>query len=252
MSIRKQKKPKIVARVPAKLGSTRLRMKNLALMVGKPLIYYAIKAAKESRIFDSIAINAEDAIFSKIARRYRVNFYKRPDSLVRPDAKTDEVVYDFFKKNICDIVAWVSPIAPLQTGREVRDIVKYFMKENLDSLMTVKNEQVHCAYNGNPVNFRPDEMFAKTQDLRPLQVFVYSVMMWRAKIFMRTFKRKGHALFCGKVGFYPIDKLSSVIIKNKDDIMMAESLHGAINKKKSYKVKYDKLATRFYYNQNQK
>ena len=63
----KREGQKIVAMIPAKLGSTRLAMKNLALINGKPAIYYAIKAARESGIFSKIIINAEDAVFSKIA-----------------------------------------------------------------------------------------------------------------------------------------------------------------------------------------
>jgi CMP-N-acetylneuraminic acid synthetase len=35
-------KPKIYAMIPARIGSTRFKMKNLALLIGKPMIAYAI------------------------------------------------------------------------------------------------------------------------------------------------------------------------------------------------------------------
>lgn len=235
------RKLNITAMIPAKLGSTRLPMKNLALLNGKPLIYYAIEAAKESNAFARIVVNAEDAIFERIARRYNVDFYQRPRKLVRTTTKTDTVVYDFLLKNSCDIVAWVSPIAPLLSADEVKDIVDYFVKENLDSLMTVKDEQVHCVYKGRPVNFQINEIFAQTQNLMSVQPFVYSVMMWRSKIFMRTFEKKGYALLCGKVGFYPVNKLSSIIIKRKEDLMLAECILNATCRKKGYNVLYDRI-----------
>ena len=39
-------KNKVYAMIPARLGSTRLQMKNLALIHGKPMISYAIKDNK--------------------------------------------------------------------------------------------------------------------------------------------------------------------------------------------------------------
>ncbi len=233
----------ITGMIPAKLGSTRLKMKNLALLGGKPLIYYAIRAAKMSGAFDRIVINAEDGIFSEIAKRYGVEFYKRPDSIVSPTTKTDTVIYDFLENNTCEAVAWVSPIAPFQPAEEIKDIVERFRADKLDTLMTVKNEQVHAVYKGKPVNYRTGEIFAQTQDLEPVQTFVYSVMMWRAETFMKAFRSKGYALLSGKVGYYPVSKASSLIIKKDEDLMMAEALYRMINGRK-YKINYDAIAVR--------
>jgi CMP-N-acetylneuraminic acid synthetase len=227
--------------VPAKLGSTRLVMKNLALIEGKPLIYYAIKAAKESGIFDRVVINAEDGIFEKIARRYGVDFYLRPGAIVGPTTKTDTVVYDFLRKNPCDIVAWVSPIAPFQTAGEIREMTKVFLGERLDTLMTVKEERVHCVCKGKPVNFRSGEIFAQTQDLQPVKTFVYSVMMWRSVAFMKMFEKKGYAILCGKVGYFTVGKTSAMIIKKQEDLMMAGCMKKALNSRKGHEIRYDRV-----------
>ena len=48
---------KIVAMIPARMGSERLKEKNLALIDGKPMIYYAIIAAKDSGLISRIIIN---------------------------------------------------------------------------------------------------------------------------------------------------------------------------------------------------
>lgn len=237
----RSKHKNIVAMVPAKLGSTRLAMKNLALLQGKPLIYYPIMAAKKSGCFDRIVVNAEDAVFNEIALRYHVDFYKRPGHLVKPTTKTDVVVYDFLLKNACDIVAWVSSIAPFQTKTEIVEAINYFIKEKLDSLMTVRNEQVHCIYRGKPVNFKTNDLFAQTQDLVPVQPFVYSLMIWRSKMFIRTYEKKGYALLCGKVGFFPVSKLSSLIIKREEDLMIADHIMAAMAKDKACRTQYDPI-----------
>ena len=231
----------IVAMIPARMGSRRLAMKNLAILNGKPLIYYAIAAAKEAGIFSRIVVNSENDIFAKIAARYAVEFYKRPARLATSGAKSDFVVEDFIKKNPSDILVWINPTSPLQSADEIRKIVGYFLKKRLDSLITVKNEQVHFLYKGKPVNFMISEIFSRTQDLIPLQSFVYSIMMWRTKSFKDTLKKRGSAMLCGKSGFYPVGKLSSLIIKKKEDLMLAEFLLRAMKPGAGYKIMYDKI-----------
>lgn len=240
--IRGNKKQSIIAMIPARMGSTRLPAKNLALLNGRPLIYYAIKAAKDAKVFDRIVVNSEDEVFSKVAERYKVEFYKRPTKWATSNAKSDSVVYDFVEHNPCDIVVWVNPTSPLQEGEEISEAMDRFKRKKLDSLITVKNEQVHCIYNNKPINFKKDNMFAKTQDLTPTQPFVYSIMMWRTSVFKKTFEKKGHALFCGKTGYYPVSRLSTVIIKKKEDLMMAEYLLKTMKKRDTFKLRYDRLA----------
>lgn len=230
--------------IPARMGSTRLAKKNLALAGGKPLIYYAIKAAKDSGVFDRIIVNAEDDIFAGIAKRYGVEFYKRPGHLASSTAKSDPVVYDFIAQRPCDIVAWVNTIAPLQTGRDIRDVVRYFVNNALDSLITVKNEQVHCLHKGRPVNFTTKGLFAQTQDLAPVQPFVYSVMMWRTEPFREAFEKHGCAFFCGRSGFYPVGKLASMIIKTKEDLALADYMLRTAKRGGAYKVRYDRSVKR--------
>lgn len=236
---------KIYAMIPARYGSTRLKMKNLALINNKPMISYSIQAAIKSNMFDKVIVNSEHAIFKNIADRYGVDFYHRSDNLGSSEAKSDSVVADFMGAHPeADIIAWINPISPFQTAEEVSGIIKYFIQNSLDSLITVENKQVHCNYMGKPVNYDPDEIFSQTQDLVPVQPFVYSVMMWRRDKFLLEFSQKGSALFCGNFGVYPVNKLSGIIIKNTDDLKLADLLMRSMSTEsssKNYKVGYDEL-----------
>lgn len=232
---------KIISMVPARIGSTRLKMKNLALISGKPLISYAIEAAKDSGVFEKIVLNSDNEIFAEIAKRHKIEFYLRPAELGSSTTKSDHVVYDFMSKYSADIIAWVNPTSPLQTGNEIREVINYFIKEKLDTLITVKNEQVHAIYDGKPINFNIHDVFAQTQDLKPVQSFVYSIMMWKNKTFLETFKRQGYALFCGKVGYYPVSKETAIIIKTKEDIILADYVMRARESCKGYEVQYDEI-----------
>ena len=177
--------------IPARIGSSRLKKKNLALLNGKPLISYSINAAIESRVFSKIVLNADDRIFKKIAERYGIDFYLRPEPLGSSDTKSDEVVADFMRKfNNFDVLVWVNPIDPFTTANEIREVVNLFQKEALDSLITSEIKQVHARYKNLPLNYDEKEMFALTQDLKPIQLFNYSVMMWNYETFLKDFERE--------------------------------------------------------------
>ena len=60
---------KIFAMIPARIGSQRLKKKNLALINKKPLIEYVIDSAKKTKFFNEIYINSDDKVFKKIAQK---------------------------------------------------------------------------------------------------------------------------------------------------------------------------------------
>ena len=230
--------------IPARIGSTRLKMKNLALINQKPLISYAINAAKNSNVFERIIVNSENEIFSNIANEYDVEFYRRPYNLGSSETKSDEVVYDFISRyKEHDILVWVNPIAPFQTGDEINKIINHFIDNNLDSLITVEEKGVHCMYNNAPINFTLNGSFAQTQDLVPVKAFAYTLMVWKSSIFKKEYSKSKSALFCGNFGTFPINSLSGIIIKTQHDLMLADLIMRGINKNQTnYKVKYHPLS----------
>ena len=234
-----QNKQKIIAMIPARMGSTRLAKKNLALLNGKPMISYAIAAALESGVFDRVVVNSENPAFGEIAARYGAEFYQRPEKLGGSTIKADDVVYDFMANNAGHVTAWVNSTSPLQTAEEIKMVIDYFCQENLDSLITVREEQVHCLHGGRPLNFSEEGPFTQTQDLVPVQRFVYSIMMWRNESFMADYEKQGYAFFCGKTGYYPVSKESALIVKTKDDLKLIDFILKGKACSRNFSVEYD-------------
>jgi CMP-N-acetylneuraminic acid synthetase len=232
----------INAMIPARMGSTRLKQKNLALINNKPMISYVINAAKKSGAFDSIHINSESKAFEEIASVLDVSFYHREDELGNSSAKSDDVVYDFIRGVPGDITVWVNSISPLQSAQELKSIISYFVEQELDSLITVRDEQVHCDYDGEPLNYSHQGKFAQTQDLKPVSRFVYSVMMWKNSVFLKEYEEKGSALMCGKFGTYPVSKESSLIVKTEEDLRLIQDIVFGRESNKDWKLEYDKAA----------
>ena len=62
---------------------------------------------------------------------------------------------------------------------------------------------------------------------------------------MDAYEKHGHALFSGKVGYYPVSKKSALIVKTEEDLALADYVMRAEKENKKQKIKYDKLTSVF-------
>lgn len=226
-----------IAMIPVRIGSQRLKWKNLVLIKNKPLLYYAIQAAKNSKKFDEIYINSDCEIFEKIAKKYKVKFYLRPKKLGKSDIHSDDVVYDFIKNINCDKLFWINSIAPLQNYIDISSAFENFIKSNKDSFFTVQKKNVHGIYKNKPINYLKNRKFHRTQDLKPFSEIDYNIMAWKTKKFISEYKKNKYAFFCGSTLFHNSPKKSNIIIKTKEDIEIVKLFF----KDYSKKITYDKV-----------
>ena len=62
---------KLVGMIPARMGSQRVKKKNVRLINGRPLIDYVLESVSKADIFDAVYINSEDEIFTELAENGR-------------------------------------------------------------------------------------------------------------------------------------------------------------------------------------
>ena len=55
-----------LAVIPARGGSIRIPEKNIKLFNNKPIIYWSIKTAQDSKIFDKIIVTTDDKKLQKL------------------------------------------------------------------------------------------------------------------------------------------------------------------------------------------
>jgi CMP-N,N'-diacetyllegionaminic acid synthase len=72
-------KPKVVAVIPARGGSTRLPDKNMRMFCGRPLVAWTILAAVNSLTVDEVWVTSDSDRILEIAERMGAKCYKRPD-----------------------------------------------------------------------------------------------------------------------------------------------------------------------------
>jgi len=231
---------RIVVYIPARMGSQRVPQKNIRLLGGKPLIGWAIEAARAADVFAEIYVNSEADAMGRIARDFGVKFYKRPERLSSHTAVNDDFALDFIQNVRADVVIQLLPTSPLITPGEIHDFVGAMIKGRYDTLVSVIDHQIACVYEGQPVNFSTMEKHRPSQNMVPVQSYASVLMAWDTAKFLEHDRQYGFAYHGadGKTGYYPLKGLSVIDIDHEEDFIMAEVAMAFRNNKTPYEKKY--------------
>ena len=108
---------KSICIITARGGSKRIKNKNIKIFFGKPLIYYSIKAAVKSNLFDKVVVSTDSKKIANIAIKYGAEVpFLRSKKLSSDKATTDLVLLDainMLKSKNYKIHACIYPTAPL-------------------------------------------------------------------------------------------------------------------------------------------
>lgn len=134
----------VLAVIPARGGSVRVPKKNIKLLNGKPLIAYAIEAAKASKSVDRIIVSTDDDEIKKVALNYGAEVpFKRPQD-ISEDVPTEDVAIhavNWVRENESyrpGIVVCLEPPVPFRKAEHIDRCVQGILSsENVDSAITV-------------------------------------------------------------------------------------------------------------------
>lgn len=134
---------KNLALITARGGSKRILKKNIKNFNGKPIIYYSINAAINSKIFDYVMVSTDDKEIAKISKQFgaKVPFYrskKNSDDYSTTSDVIIEVLNELKKINLeFDNVCCIYPTAPFISDEILSFSGKFFEKEDLDSITPI-------------------------------------------------------------------------------------------------------------------
>lgn len=214
---------KIIAMIPARMGSQRLTKKNLRLLDGIPLINRCIQKCITAECFDEIWVNSEDEYFEKVASSEGVNFHLRPKELGDNNATSEDFIFEFLNKHSCTHIIQVHSIAPLLTFKEVKVFTENYVNSEYDVMLSCVNDQIEVAFKDNPVNFNYKNKI-NSQDLVPTQRITWSITGWKKDSFIKGVKEAHCGTYFGKVGFHEVSHQSGHVIKTQSDLDLAEAI----------------------------
>jgi len=217
---------KTVCMIPARLGSSRIKKKNLRLINGKPLISYIIDTVKQCDCFDEIYLNSEALIFKEIADQHGISYYKRPDRYATDQTTNDEFALDFIENILGEILIQVLPTSPLITAEEINAFAKEMLRGDYETLISVENKQIACVYNNEPVNFNKLKVNPPSQTMKPVQAYATILMGWKYETFRENMVRYGSAYHGGdgRTGYFELRGLSTIDIDREEDFLLTEKI----------------------------
>ncbi len=153
--------------IPARGGSTRVPNKNLALINGKPLIYYSIKSAQMVDNID-ILVSTDSKQIAKVAESLGVKVpYLRPSNLANENSTSISVIVhalNYLIENNCtipEIVLFKPPTNPLLTPSSIQNMLDMKNKyKEIDSILTIHQPRLSAL---NFVSYSPVDKKIKTQ-----------------------------------------------------------------------------------------
>lgn len=135
---------KILAIIPACEGSRMFPNKNIRIVNGKPLIYYVIQNAKQSKYIDDVIVTTNSTEIINIANYLGVMTRLRRDSLCNSDTSLDVVIDDVFNqidKDEYDYVVTMQSIAPTLRVETLDAALKDCINANYDTVISVCSDK---------------------------------------------------------------------------------------------------------------
>ena len=231
----------INAFIGCRLGSTRVKFKNLSLLDNKPLFTYLTNSALASSSIDKLYLNTDSKYIVDIAReiyKNKLNYYIRPSHLGSSKAKLDDFVYDFMLKFPSDITIFFNPCCLFLKTKTIDKAIEHFQKNNLDSLCASRVAQTLCFINNEPINFSFTTGQPRTQDLKPIHCQTCAFFIWNSKTFINAYEKNSAGNFCGKFESYGLSTLEAIDIDTEEDFLIAESI--LTGKKDEFNFTYHK------------
>lgn len=168
-----------LAVIPARGGSKRIPRKNVKPFAGKPMIGYAIDAARDAGCFEHIVVSTDDDEIAAVAQRLGAEVpFRRPAELANDHAATAPVIAHAIDQ--AHRVGWtvhqvccIYPGVPLLRAQDLRDALA-LLEEGLSDFVfpvlrfeSAPQRAMQRDAKGRMAPMYPEFTMTRTQDLEP-------------------------------------------------------------------------------------
>lgn len=129
--------------IPARGGSKGIPRKNVLPLAGKPLIAYAIQAAKQSNYVTRIVVSTDDPEIGSISQQYGAEVVWRPAAISGDLASSEQALLDTltqledtegYRPNL---VIFMQCTSPLTLPEDIDKTINALLEQNAETALTV-------------------------------------------------------------------------------------------------------------------
>ena len=131
---------KILAIIPARAGSKGIPNKNIRIINERPLIYYAISNALNSKYITDVIVTTDSEAVKIIASQMGTKYKMRDSSLCGDEVTLDSVIYDAIpKEENWDYIVTMQPTSPTLKVESLDNAIKYAIENDYDTVLSAIN-----------------------------------------------------------------------------------------------------------------
>lgn len=166
-----------IAVIPARGGSKRIPRKNIKPFAGKPMIAYAIQAARDSGLFEQVVVSTDDDEIADVAQAQGADVpFRRPAHLADDQTITVPVIahaaqWFLDQGHRVDAVCCIYPCVPLLRAADLQGAYAMFKERDADYVYPVVGFhsspwRAMTKPDSGPMQFvYPEYELTRTQDL---------------------------------------------------------------------------------------
>jgi len=211
------KKKKVVALIPIKLQSQRVKNKNLRPLGNHELCWYVPNTLLESNLIDEVYIFCSDEKVMKYVPKGCI-FLKRDTSLDSNETKGFQIYESFIKQIVADVYILAHTTSPFLKLESLNDAIARVLSGEYDSSFSAKKIQTFAWYQGKPINYDIANV-PRTQDMEPILVETSAFFIFNNYIFTEHGRR---------IGFQPyikeVDDIEAIDIDEEQDLVYAQTI----------------------------
>lgn len=213
---------KLVAVVPIRKGSVRVKNKNFRPFAGKNLLIHKINVLKKLNFLDEIIINTDSQKAIQIAKKLGVKYFKREDYYASSQCLNSD-----FWKNVADntkseYIMFTNCTSPLIKLKTYNDVFLNFKKKILsgehDSINTTTEIKEFLFKKTRPINFRLNKT-PNSQDLPDVVKLNFAINILKTKLMSSKKSLVGKKPF-----LFKLNETESLDINSKHEFSYAEFL----------------------------
>ena len=215
-----------IALLPARCGSQTIPFKNIKIICGKPLIYWALLALTESKSIDQIYVATDCDEIKDVVVDFnfeKVQIFDRCDVNASNTASTESVMLEFLdsmnfsEEDLFILVQATTPFTSSDDFDNAINIIKSNSK--IDSLLScVESKRFFWTKDGNAINYN----YYK----RPLRQDFNGLLMENGAFYINTVKNiyKYKNRLSGNIHPYVMPEYTAIEADEEDDWLIIEQL----------------------------
>lgn len=130
----------VLAVIPARAGSRGIPNKNIRIVGGHPLVYYAIRNAVLSKFITDVIVTTDSPEVGIIAKQMGADVKWRDTALCADEVTLDSVVFNAIPaKKHWDYIITLQPTSPTLSVVTLDKAIEYALRNDLDTVISVIN-----------------------------------------------------------------------------------------------------------------